>query len=149
LILEFITDVSIILEVEKILSENFLYRPSRGKGGRPYLRLDETVRAYKEQIKENCEVSGFHEQLTEIVNSNKNIAVISKYSFFLPVSEFFFKDGRIGKSDVTNMLKAVEDSVLGTVIDDSNVLQNTIVKAPHDKVFSIIVAEFEFYNYAI
>lgn len=147
--LEFISNIAVVFEVEKVLSENFLYRPTRGKGGRPFLRLDESVRAYKETLKDSCESTGFHEYLTELQNCYINIAVISKYTFFIPEKEFFFQDGRIGRADVTNMLKAVEDTVLGTIIDDSNVLQTTILKSPYEYEFSTIVAEFDFFQYEV
>ena len=147
--LEFIKNLTIYLEVDKILSENFLYRPTRSKFS-SYLRLDNKVREYKEFLELQCEESGFHDDLRELLESYKNqLAIVSRYWFFIPESDFFTQENVIGPQDVTNMLKAVEDSILGKVIDDRYVLQTTIMKMPYDKNWSTIVADFDFYFYCV
>lgn len=146
--IKYITSSTVTIPVEKILSENFLYRPSRGKGGHAYLRLDENVRAYKDYLKQECEESGFHDLLSEIKSKfGDSIIIVSYYTFYLPESEFFLQDGRIGRSDVTNMLKAVEDSILGEVIDDRQVVQTLIRKCPTENNRSVISATYYFYYF--
>jgi hypothetical protein len=151
--LTFITSAQIIVPVKKILSENILYRPTMGrKGGgrRMFFRLDTDVREYKDHVKDVCETSDFHEHLTEIRDKHPSLAVVSTYIFMIPFEKFFIsKSDDFSRLDVTNMVKAVEDTILGEVIDDKYVLENTVKKIPVMSNNYTIEAIFHFYDYTI
>jgi Holliday junction resolvase RusA-like endonuclease len=153
--LTFITSAQIIVPVKKILSENILYRPTmvygKGTGKRKmFFRIDNEVREYKEHVKNVCETSDFHEHLTEIRDKYQNLAIVSSYTFMIPFDKFFVsRSDDFSRLDVTNMVKAVEDTILGEVIDDKYVLENTVKKIPVMSTNYTIEATFEFYSYAV
>jgi Holliday junction resolvase RusA-like endonuclease len=99
---------------------------------------------------EGCLVCGFHKDLKKISESYpKKIAIKAEYNFNIPIKKFFTLAGDITKCDVTNMLKAVEDSILGEIIDDRYVLESVIRKNPTEDEFYSIHAAFDFYSYKL
>jgi hypothetical protein len=153
--LNFITSTQIIVPVKKILSENILYRPTmvfgKGTGKRKmFFRIDNDVREYKDHVKEICESSDFHDHLQEIRDTHQNLAIVSSYIFMIPFDKFFVpKSEDFSRLDVTNMVKAVEDTILGEVIDDKYVLESTVKKVPVMSTDYTIEAIFDFYQYSI
>ena len=153
--LSFITSAQIIIPVKKILSENILYRPTvvygKGTGKRKmFFHIDNDVREYKDNIKEVCESSDFHTFLKEIKEAHQNLVIVASYLFKIPFEKFFVSHTEdFSRLDVTNMVKAVEDSVLGEVIDDKYVLESTVKKAPMISGGYVIEASFEFYDYNV
>lgn len=145
--LEFVSNVEITLSVDKILSENILYKPVR-RGKYISLILSNEVREYKDSIKICCKESDFYDYISYLKSSYDNLVVKSKYTFLLPITSFFTKGGDLGRNDVTNMVKSVEDTILGEVIDDRYVIENTVVKSPILGDISYIVANFEFYQFS-
>jgi hypothetical protein len=142
--LEFITMVECTLEVEKIRSENFLYRPWNNR-----LVLSNEARSYKKEITESCLSCGFHKVLTEICEKESKLVIKADYDFNIPVAKFFTKAGDLHKCDVTNMLKAVEDSILGEIIDDRYVVESTIRKNPVEDEGYSIHAVFNLFRYRL
>jgi len=145
--IKFISCAEIWFEVEKVLSENILYRPfNRGKY--TSLILSSKARMYKDHLKVCCEESDFHDHVSNILQSHGSVVIKSYYNFLLPLHLFFTKTGDITKCDVTNMVKPVEDSVIGCIIDDRYVIENVVKKTPILGEKSFIVIDFEFYQFS-
>lgn len=145
--LEFVSSAEISFSVTKILSENILYKPVK-RGKYISLILSNEVREYKESIKSCCEETDFYDYVSQLKSSHNNLVIKSKYIFLLPVHLFFTQGGDLGRNDVTNMVKSVEDTILGEVIDDRYVIENTVVKSPILGDVPYIVANFEFYQFS-
>lgn len=144
--LTFVDSAEISFEVSKILSENILYRPvNRGKY--VSLILSSEVRKYKENLKYCCEVSEFYDFVTNLKEKYVNLAVKSLYEFLIPFTSYFTKQGDLSKNDVTNMVKSVEDTILGEVIDDRYVIESMVRKSPILDSSSYITVSFEFYQF--
>jgi len=131
--------IDIVLVLDYILSENTLYSPTVGKRGSKsyaYLRLSDHGRVYKEsiesQIKSNLKEEDI-ETLMKIYKDN-NTRVISEYKFYLQKSQVFAQHGGFKRGDITNMVKAIEDSIFNVLscgcktFDDKNVSRSTIEK---------------------
>jgi hypothetical protein len=131
------------LQVDKILSENYLYRPWNRR-----LVLSSEVRAYKSNIEELCDDNGFYEFLRELTDRYPNLVLKSEYNFNVPARHFFFSSGDVSGMDLTNMVKAVEDSLLGGIIDDKYVIETLLRKNPSRLDFYSIVANFQFFKYS-
>jgi hypothetical protein len=143
-LLEFITVAECTLQVEKILSENFLYRPWHNR-----LVLSNEVRSYKKTLSGSCEECGFHEFLSDLREKEPNLAIKAEYDFNLPLKKFFTSTGDFSGCDVTNMIKAVEDSILGEVIDDKYVIESIVRKNPTLEDVYTIRASFNFFRYQL
>lgn len=114
-------------------STNFLYRPSIGRKGRkrfPYLRLDEYARQFKESFKIKA---------ISQINIPKDVKVngiVGSYVYGLSSESFWRKD-------VSNITKAVEDSVFELLdFDDSQVVLNAERKVISEIPFVLIYLGF-------
>ena len=110
-------------------STNFLYKPSIGRKGRkrfPYLRLDEYARQFKEDFKLKA-ISQIDIPCGIIVQG-----IVGSYVYGLSLESFWRKD-------VSNITKAVEDSVFELLeFDDSQVVLNSERKIISETPFILI-----------
>lgn len=93
---------------DKIFSENILYHQNITRGGKRYVYKNPVVRKFQEDIEEGLEASDLRD--------------LSKYNYeYLEIEFLFFvRKKRFKNMDVTNCVKAVEDSLVKiTGIDDS------------------------------
>lgn len=143
---EFISCVEVKISVDRVLSENFSYRPvSRGRY--VSLILSNEARTYKELIKSQCEDSDFHDYVRSLRDTHPDIIVKSSYEFLIPFHSFFTKAGDLTRCDVTNMVKTVEDSMIGEVLDDRYVVENVVKKSPVLGISYYINACYMFYKF--
>lgn len=144
--IEFLSCVEVTISVDKVLSENFSYKPVN-RGRYVSLILSNEARDYKETIKTQCEDSDFHDYVKCLNEGCPNIVIKSSYEFLIPFKSFFTQEGDLTRCDVTNMVKSVEDSILGEVIDDKYVIENTVRKSPVMGDYYYIVASYMFYKF--
>lgn len=118
-------------------STNYLYRPAFNRRKKySYLRLDDTVRVFKENIEEDIK-SNYDISNIDKVDS-KDVYCIMSYFRFGISWENLKKDDPFTTRDLSNMVKATEDAIFAPFpkLDDSMVtlsLQQKVRTQSEDK----------------
>lgn len=122
--------IKISLPISDIISENMLYMPRRGGKG---LLLRNEARAYKNEIKEllTPKIPSSLVEFIKLAVSKVSVNVSAKWAFFLPEEVLLTKNGWYKKNDLTNMIKAAEDSIVDCLgFDDQTIVVSESHKYP-------------------
>ena len=144
-----LADISLVIVLDKILSENTLYTPTTGYRGNKhfsYLRLSPEGREYKGIIE--CQLNKmltktYRKQLTDLF-SHVRVRTETSYKFYLSDQAVHTKKGTLKKGDVTNMVKAFEDSIFKILSCGNKTFDDCTVSINKSQKIPVLTDRFDF-----
>ena len=126
------SDARIYTILMQPISLNNIY--PTGKGGKRYLRKD--VKQLKKMIQDALWALDMQQKKKPLVSPFYEVVLI----VWMPHDRFFFKNGKVRKLDVSNMIKVIEDALFEYIKqgNDSQVLTVSVNKRIHPKDESLV-----------
>jgi len=144
-----LAEITLVLVLDTILSENTLYTPTTGYRGNKhfsYLRLSPEGREYKGIIE--CRLTEMltktdRKQLKDLFDRVR-VRTETSYKFYLPNQAVHTKKGTLKKGDVTNMVKAFEDSVFKILSCGNKTFDDCTVSLNKSQKIPVLTDRFDF-----